>query len=270
MNYNVYNNSSMDLDFEDKIHDLLGFAQNRFGLKRVPEVHLDSNLDNASNHLGKTGYYNPETLEIHIFIDGRHAKDIMRSIAHEMVHHWQNEQGSLANSGYTGEGYAQKNPHLRKMEREAYEKGNMCFRDWEDSYKSTNYRQRSDTMSLKEWKNKELSGLLSERWGFKMNLNEMGMGMGAGAMDPMGGMSGEEMYPEEPMSPEEMAIQDCIKEKEMQGMSPCEAGPACEEEMSMGQPEMPMEQPPEHIPFQESKRLEEKIYKAILSALKGK
>jgi hypothetical protein len=32
-------------------------------------------------------------------------------------------------------GYAQKDPHLRAMERQAYEKGNMLFRDWEDNYK---------------------------------------------------------------------------------------------------------------------------------------
>ena len=30
--------------------------------------------------------------------------------------------------GPTGPGYAQKDPHMREMEREAYEKGNMCFR----------------------------------------------------------------------------------------------------------------------------------------------
>ena len=38
-----------------------------------------------------------------------------------------------------GEGYAQTDEHLREMEREAYEVGNMCFRDWEDSIKSTIY-----------------------------------------------------------------------------------------------------------------------------------
>mgnify|MGYP001376598366 CR=1 FL=1 len=66
-------------------------------------------------------------------------KDILRSIAHELVHHLQNEKGELTDAGYSGKGYAQKNPHLRKMEREAYEKGNMCFRDWEDGIKNTIY-----------------------------------------------------------------------------------------------------------------------------------
>ena len=34
------------------------------------------------------------------------------------------------------EGYAQDDEHLREMEREAYECGNMIFRDWEDNLKS--------------------------------------------------------------------------------------------------------------------------------------
>jgi len=38
-------------------------------------------------------------------------------------------------SDNTNEGYAQNNPHLRKMEEEAYEKGNMILRDWEDQRK---------------------------------------------------------------------------------------------------------------------------------------
>jgi hypothetical protein len=47
----------------------------------------------------------------------------------------------------TGQGYAQNDEHLREMEREAYEKGNLCFRDWEDGIKSnlqpgTIYEQR--------------------------------------------------------------------------------------------------------------------------------
>ena len=34
--------------------------------------------------------------------------------------------------------YAQDDEHMRDMEKEAYLKGNLLFRDWEDWYK--NYR----------------------------------------------------------------------------------------------------------------------------------
>ena len=65
-----------------------------------------------------------------------HIKDILRSLAHEVVHHRQNIRGEFKKKGPTINGYAQSNPHLRKMEREAYLKGNIHFRDWEDNYKN--------------------------------------------------------------------------------------------------------------------------------------
>ena len=61
---------------------------------------------------------------------------------------------------------------MREMEREAYEKGNLCFRDWEDRLKQlheTNYKgklQGDAIMSTQDWKNKELNTLLMEKWGF--------------------------------------------------------------------------------------------------------
>ena len=129
---------------------------------------------NAKNMLGKTAYYDPEQREIHIYTTDRHPKDIMRSISHELVHHHQNCKGDFAGDHYSGEGYAQKDPHMRKMEQEAYLQGNMCFRDWEDRHKKLKeqvYNEwRTNTMSLKEWKNKELFGLLSKKWGFGKNL----------------------------------------------------------------------------------------------------
>jgi hypothetical protein len=61
------------------------------------------------------------------------------------------------------------------MEREAYEQGNLVFRDWEDSIKETIYNESlqkgaKKKMSLKDWKNNELRTVLSERWGFSFNL----------------------------------------------------------------------------------------------------
>ena len=53
-------------------------------------------------------------------MDGRHIKDILRSISHELVHHMQNLRGDLDGDFDAGEGYAQKNQHLRNLEKEAY------------------------------------------------------------------------------------------------------------------------------------------------------
>ena len=174
----INNQSNFDIsEIEDLIQDLFTFSHKRFGFKNPPVLNLVSDESNTSP-LGKTAHYDPNNMSITIYVDGRHPKDIMRSFSHELVHHRQNENGMFDNvSGESGDGYAQSNPHLRKMEKEAYLQGNMCFRDWEDSYKSSNpnilNERRIYKMSIKDWKDKELNTLLNEKWGFSMNLNKL-------------------------------------------------------------------------------------------------
>ena len=172
-NCKIINNSGMKID--DEIHSLVNFTKERFGFKRPPTIYLNNDDQNASKTLAMTGYYDPESMEIHVYTTGRHPKDVLRSIAHELVHHNQNENGDFENAGYSGKGYAQKNPHLRKMELQANDP--MLFRDWEDSLKEkypTIYNEgRINTMSLKDWKNKELSENLGKKWGFKMDLTRL-------------------------------------------------------------------------------------------------
>jgi hypothetical protein len=102
----------------------------------------------------------------------------MRSLAHELQHHTQKCNGDFDNMQNMGEeGYAQNNPHMRTMEIQAYQ-ASIVFRDWEDSCKGTIYYehlQKGDksSMSTKKWKNGELKSLLSEAWGFKMDLSKL-------------------------------------------------------------------------------------------------
>ena len=115
------------------------FAKNRLKFNKPVDLFFKPDFRNAQNPLGKTAYYDPESLSITIYTANRHPKDILRSFSHELVHHAQNCRGEFNEdrmSGEIGEGYAQKNEHLREMEREAYERGNLCFRDWEDAVKS--------------------------------------------------------------------------------------------------------------------------------------
>ena len=171
MKYLIHNK-----DYSNEVNSLMNFAQKRMGFSNRPKVLFTNDPDNAAKPLGKTAFYNPNNAEITIFVSSRHVKDILRSLAHELVHHMQNEQGSLHHDGYMGAGYAQKNPKMREMERQAYEMGNLCFRDWEDSLKQkhpTIYNERRNRkMSLKDWKNKELMENLFQKWGVKSILNE--------------------------------------------------------------------------------------------------
>jgi hypothetical protein len=67
------------------------------------------------------------------------------------------------------------------MEIAANRDGSMCLRDWEDSIKGTIYNEHllkgvNNTMSTKTWKNKELTTLLSEAWGFGFDLDTLNEG----------------------------------------------------------------------------------------------
>ena len=136
MTCQIHNNSDLQVDgFEEMIQSLVGFSQDRFGFKNPPSLFINSDPENAANVLGKTAYYDPTKIEIHVYADQRHPKDILRSISHELIHHKQNLDGQLGGDHYHGEGYAQKDTHMRDMEKQAYLNGNMCFRDWEDGYK---------------------------------------------------------------------------------------------------------------------------------------
>lgn len=164
---------------KDILHPLvkqfMPFAQERMGFDKPPRLFLRNDPKNAQNPLGKTAYYDPAQKSVTLYINGRHPKDVMRSLSHELVHHTQNCNGQFDGASEMGEGYAQNDEHLREMEREAYEQGNLCFRDWEDSIKGTIYNESlqkgaKNKMSTKNWKDNELSTLLTEKWGFSFNL----------------------------------------------------------------------------------------------------
>ena len=130
--------------FKSHLAQLFAYIQKELKLKTVPKVKLLSDEKNAAKVLGKTAYYDPHTRTVNLYVTDRHQKDILRSFAHETVHHWQHEneqlQTSKAKGKPTGESedpqYAQHNPWLRQMEKQAYLLGNILFRDWEDQKKA--------------------------------------------------------------------------------------------------------------------------------------
>lgn len=124
-------------EYREEINNLLiPHMQKQLGFNHPPIINFAEDQGNSQDMFGKTAYYNPSTSEITVYITNRHPKDIMRSVAHEVIHHAQNQRGEFENSFNLGEeGYAQNNSHLRSMEEEAYLSGNMIFRDWEDNLK---------------------------------------------------------------------------------------------------------------------------------------
>lgn len=134
-------------EYREEINNLLiPHMQKQLGFNHPPIINFAEDQDNAKDMLGKTGYYDPSTKEITVFITNRHPKDIMRTVAHEVIHHAQNERGDFDNLGEMGEGYFQTNPHLHKLEIEAYSSGNDLFRKWEENFR----KQRNQNTMVNE------------------------------------------------------------------------------------------------------------------------
>jgi len=159
---NIKNPANYQLgDLESHVHKMYDHFESKYGFKKPPTMVFDSDPGNQSKVLGKTAYYDPQSLEIHIFVDGRHPKDVLRSIAHELIHHRQNMEGRLDTDGYSGPGYYLENDSLKEVEHEAMLDGNATMREYEDTVK---YKEK-DKMSLKEWKNNELNKQLLKKFG---------------------------------------------------------------------------------------------------------
>ena len=129
------NNSASNPDFPSLVKSITEYMVNQgMDIKPLPKVRfIKDDSENANNFFGKTAYYDPNQRLIVLYTMSRHPKDIMRSFAHEMIHHMQNCEGRLEDisTDNTNEDGA-----LPEIEREAYEKGNMTFRNWEDSIKN--------------------------------------------------------------------------------------------------------------------------------------
>ena len=161
----INNQADLDLTGHMPMFDsFFPYSQKTLGYTEQPSLNFISDKDNAMNPLGKTGYYDPSSYEITIYTDGRHIKDILRSIAHELVHHAQNERGEFDRELDTSPGYALEDGHLWDMEQEAYKDGNSCFRRWEDTYKQQlQESKKMKSSKIQEMVREELKKVLSEQ-----------------------------------------------------------------------------------------------------------
>jgi len=123
------------LDFKGALKELYLDAKEKYDIQKAPKLILRQDEDNAEKLFGRTAYYAPDTQTIVLFVTGRHNKDILRSYCHEMIHHIQNERGDHKLGDASSPTYAQDDDHMRKMEMEAYLKGNLLLRDFEDNFK---------------------------------------------------------------------------------------------------------------------------------------
>ena len=119
--------------FKDAFKPIADFMKNE-GLNVYPFPSIELKWDEQDGLFIKTGYYLPSEKKIVLFCKDRHPKDILRSYAHEMIHHMQNLNGDDLN--FTSEDDVKDNEKLEKLESEAYLKGNIYFRKWTEYERS--------------------------------------------------------------------------------------------------------------------------------------
>jgi hypothetical protein len=126
------NSLEHNAEFIEKLISLTDYIMDHIDIEPLPDINfIEDDTENANNMLGKTAYYDPNGKSITLYTLNRHPKDILRSYAHEMIHHKQNLEGKLTDI----EGHnINEDDYLKELEREAYEYGNgMYFRGWENS-----------------------------------------------------------------------------------------------------------------------------------------
>ncbi len=123
------------MKFKKAFKALYEDAKEKYDIQQAPKLILRKDEKNGNMLFGRTAFYKPDTQTIVVYTTNRHPKDILRSYCHELIHHVQNERGDLKMGDASSPKYAQEDEHMRKMEMEAYLKGNLLLRDFEDNFK---------------------------------------------------------------------------------------------------------------------------------------
>ena len=120
--YKIKDLSNQNLN-TDLIGKFVDFVVEKLQIGEPFTVFFVDDKENGEKDLGKTAMYNPDTKSVYIYATNRHPKDMMRSCAHELMHHKQNIAGELGK--ITPE----------EAERESNEAGYL-LRQFEDGMKS--------------------------------------------------------------------------------------------------------------------------------------
>lgn len=98
------NESKLGIDKKKEIiTDFVKYVDSEVDFGKVqPKVKLITSNDYAKENKSFAAYH-PSTYEIFVYVSHRNLADILRSLAHELIHHKQNVDGRLKDdSGKTG------------------------------------------------------------------------------------------------------------------------------------------------------------------------
>lgn len=119
-------------NYEPYIKSLAEFINKTYKVKPYPKIKISNKNQEEEKVFVKTAWYDPQEKLVMLYARNRWPKDVLRSFCHEMIHHYQNLEGRLANDAYSGQEII-NDDRLMKLEEEAYLKGNIMFRSWTES-----------------------------------------------------------------------------------------------------------------------------------------
>ena len=122
------------VDYKKYIKSLIDFMREQH-LRIDPLPKIELNPEEQDGIFIKTGYYSPDEKRVVVFTYGRALKDVLRTVAHEFIHHMQNLQNPDKDWGSGGDLEADRK--LRGIEGEAFLLGNIIFREWTEKMKKT-------------------------------------------------------------------------------------------------------------------------------------
>ena len=128
------------------LEEFLGFANKKLKIDQPYSVYFVDDKVNASDPLGKTAMYNPSSNSVYVYATNRHPKDILRSIAHELMHHKQNCDGRLDKT------YGEDSDDLKTLELEANEAGYLV-REFEEGRRTKKALEKVEKTSTRQLRN---------------------------------------------------------------------------------------------------------------------
>lgn len=142
----------------DVLANFLKFVCAELGLKQLPNIEFIADLKHSDTEHPTFGYFDTETDQIKIGVSGRHPLDIMRTLAHELVHYRQRLSRQLDSaSGDTGSA----------AENQANSQAGVLMRKFADQnpdYFALHERQMNEIQLIPDFAGDEISRSTRERY----------------------------------------------------------------------------------------------------------
>ena len=107
------------------VQEFIQHTATELGIDPMPEIHLHTDPEWSTNNQS-FGRYDPDSHTLNVSMPNRHILDVLRTVAHELVHCSQNQQhgGLPADAGETGS----------RWENDANARAGIIMRDWANSH----------------------------------------------------------------------------------------------------------------------------------------